>query len=355
MQRCIQLALLGSGKVAPNPMVGSVLVHNNRIIGEGYHREYGKPHAEVNCLASVKKEDLHLVSNSTLYVSLEPCAHFGKTPPCADMIIEQKIPEVVIGIRDPFYAVDGKGIEKLEAAGIKIELGILEEECRELNKRFFCFNTLNRPYVVLKWAQTMDGIIAAFPDRERLLISNDKTNRLVHRWRSEEMSIMVGTNTARSDNPALSTRLWPGPDPVRLVIDMDLKLPSTLKLFDKKIPTIVFNRKKHTLPFEKISLPDLKKRGIAYFQVSEDSSLVQQVLVALYQLNIQSVLVEGGAYLLQSFIDEGIWDEARIITNQQLLAGEGLPAPSLSRASLKDSIHVFGDLVHTYYNPQMNE
>lgn len=246
MHRCLQLARLGAGAVAPNPMVGAVLVHEGRIIGEGYHRQYGCPHAEVDCLQSVLEGDKHLIPQSILYVSLEPCAHFGKTPPCADLIIGHKIPHVVVGCRDPFPAVNGKGIEKLQAAGTHVEAGVLEAACRKLNERFFTFHQQHRPYVVLKWAQTADGKMAK-DGPERLLISNAMTNRLVHRWRSEEMAILVGTNTAWADNPSLTTRLWPGPNPVRLVVDLHLRLPKNLHLFDASAPTLVFNLLQHTV------------------------------------------------------------------------------------------------------------
>ena len=260
-------------------MVGAILVHKNTIIGEGYHRVYGEGHAEVNCLQSVLPQHQHLIKESALYVSLEPCAHFGKTPPCADLIIRHQIPEVVVGCRDPFVQVDGKGFEKLTAAGVKVTVGVLEKECKALNKRFFTFHTKHRPYIILKWAQTGDGKIAAasLPSQEaenqlfqnRLLISNDYSNRLVHQWRSEEHSILVGTQTALLDNPELTTRLWPGANPVRLVIDQDLRLPNHLKLFNSALPTIVFNLHQHTLP-QKMSVADLKNIKVGYYQVTED-------------------------------------------------------------------------------------
>lgn len=367
MQRCLQLAQCGSGNVAPNPMVGAVLVYEGRIIGEGYHQQYGKAHAEPNCIASVKEEDKALIEKSTLYVSLEPCAHFGKTPPCADLIIDKKIPKVVVGCRDPFVQVNGKGIEKLKAAGVKVDLGILEEECKELNKRFFTFHTEHRPYVILKWAETIDNKIAgphpnlrpteegiANTQPSRLYISNEHTNRIVHKWRSEEMAIAVGTNTALLDDPELTTRLWPGNDPIRMVVDMDLRLSKSLKLFSSKAPTIVFNTKEHSLPLGKIPIDELKKKDVIYYQVTEDVSLVHQMMNALYQMNIQSVLIEGGAYLLQSFIDEGMWDEARVITNEELFIGEGLPAPALKHAAFKKTKHIFSDVIRTYKNTGTN-
>jgi len=350
MHRCLELASLGAGHTAPNPMVGSVLVYEDRqtgeerIIGEGYHERYGERHAEANCVASVKAEDRPLISQSTLYVSLEPCAHYGKQPPCADLIIDRQIPRVVVGCRDPFPQVNGKGIEKLLAAGVEVRIGVLEKECIDLNRRFLTFNTLNRPYIVLKWAQSADGKIAGAGNAGvgagnagaagdgvagnagagRTLISNEYTNRLVHKWRSEEAAILVGTRTALADDPALTARLWHGPDPIRLVIDNNLRLPDSLQLFDRKVRTIVFNTLRHE-----------ETENLFYYQLAADSSLVHQVVVALYAVKIQSVLVEGGARLLQSFIDEGYWDEARVITNNDLEISGGLPAPVLKDGELR--------------------
>lgn len=339
MHRCFELALKGAGYVAPNPMVGAVLVHENRIIGEGFHQVYGEAHAEVNCINSVKKEDRHLIPSSTIYVSLEPCAHFGKTPPCSDLILEKKIPRVVVGCRDPFKQVNGKGIEKLQAAGVAVTTGILEQEARSLNKRFLCFHDQHRPYIILKWAQTADGKIAQ-DDYSRILISNEFSNRLVHKWRSEEAAILVGTNTARYDDPSLTNRLWTGANPTRLVIDMHLELSSTLQLFDGKVPTIVFNSIKHE-----------EKKNLLYYQVTEDTSIVHQVVNALYQLRIISVLVEGGAKLLQSFIDEGMWDEIRSIRGHQTV-GSGISAPMISNAKFKVRETMDTDTIEYFVNPQ---
>jgi diaminohydroxyphosphoribosylaminopyrimidine deaminase / 5-amino-6-(5-phosphoribosylamino)uracil reductase len=336
MQRCLDLAKRGAGNVAPNPMVGAVLVCADRIIGEGWHQQYGGSHAEVNCIASVQEKDTLLISQSTLYVSLEPCAHFGKTPPCADLIIQYKIPKVVIGCRDSFKDVNGKGIEKLKAARVEVEIGTLENECKELNKRFFTFYTKYRPYVVLKWAQTGDGKMAP-GNNERLLISNEYSNRLVHQWRSEEAAILIGTNTALLDNPELTTRLWPGNSPVRLVVDMELKLPSSLKIFNQQTRTIIFNTIKQD-----------EDRNPLYYHVTNDTSLVHQIMNALYQLKIQSVLVEGGARLLQSFIDEKIWDEARIISSDQLIINNGLNAPVLNESKLIIGKKLLSDTVEIY-------
>lgn len=342
MRRCLDLALLGAGYVAPNPMVGSVLVYRDpvtgeeRIIGEGYHERYGERHAEANCIASVREEDRPLIARSTIYVSLEPCAHYGKQRPCADLIIEKQIPRVVAGCRDPFSQVNGKGIERLRASGVQVEVGVLEEECVELNRRFFTFHTKHRPFVVLKWAQSADAKIGG---GDRTFISNEYSNRLVHKWRAEEAAILVGTRTALMDDPALTARLWNGPDPIRLVIDKQLRLPSSLQLFDGKVRTVVFNLLKH------------EEGGmVGYYQLGTDSSLVQQVGMALTQLKITSVLVEGGARLLQSFIEEGYWDEARVITNNELMIPGGLPAPEWKDARLVETEMLLGDTIRYYRN-----
>lgn len=358
MQRCIDLATLSAGRVAPNPMVGAVLVYENRIIGEGYHQDYGGPHAEVNCIRSVKETDQHLIRDASLYVSLEPCAHFGRTPPCADLVIESNIRKVFIGCRDPFTEVNGKGIEKLKTAGIEVTTDVLVNECKDLNKRFFTFQIRHRPYIVLKWAQTQNGKITAIPPKpspveiayenafnERLFISNEYTNRLVHKWRSQEASILVGTNTAFLDNPGLTNRYWRGPTPTRLVVDLDLKLPSDLKMFnDDKSYTIVFNTKQHELN----NILQKGSKGVGFYQVTHDVSLVKQIVHALYQLKIQSVLVEGGAKLLQSFIDEELWDEARVITNAGLQVANGLSAPSLSSHQLVRDDAIISDQIHYF-------
>ncbi len=334
MQRCLELAALGSGYVAPNPLVGAVLVYNDQVIGEGYHREYGQPHAEVICIGQAILNGYEArLAESTLYVSLEPCVHFGKTPPCTDLITRYKIPKVVIGCRDPFKEVDGKGIEKLKAAGVNVEEvdGVLTSRCKEINKRFFTFHTRERPYIILKWAQTANGKIAS-ASAERLLITNEYTNRLVHQWRGEEASILVGTDTALLDNPELTTRLWPGPSPIRLVIDRELRLPAHLNIFDGQQPTIIFNTLRHDMPGEMTASLLKQKAGVWHYQVKPPEFSLKEILKALYHLNIQSVLVEGGAKLLQSFIEEGLWDETRIIKNEQLIVNHGLNAPLLQGA-----------------------
>jgi diaminohydroxyphosphoribosylaminopyrimidine deaminase/5-amino-6-(5-phosphoribosylamino)uracil reductase len=337
MQRCIQLALLGAGHVAPNPMVGAVLVHNDRIIGEGYHQEYGGAHAEVNCIANVDEKNKRLIRLSTMYVSLEPCAHFGKTPPCADFIIKHKIPHVVIGCRDPFEQVNGKGTEKLKAAGIDITTGILEKDCMHLNRRFFTFHTQHRPYIIIKWAETRDRRIGNYGNN-RLHITNAITNRLVHKWRNDEAAIMVGTNTAAFDDPQLTNRLWSGKSPVRIILDTDLRLSSSLKIFDRSVPTIIFNTRVHE-----------ENGSLIYYQITDDVSVVHQVLNGLYQKKINSVMIEGGTKLIQSFIDEGTWDEARVITNNSLEAGDGVPSPVLTNEKLVRKEIIGDDVIQYYY------
>lgn len=337
MQRCIGLALQGAGHVAPNPMVGAVLVHEGRIIGEGYHERYGGPHAEVNCIRSVAPADLVLIPRSTLYVSLEPCAHYGKTPPCADLIIAQRIPKVVIGSQDPFPDVNGKGIAKLRAAGIEVLTGVEEQDCHQLNKRFFTYHQRHRPYVILKWAETADGFITANDDK-RLLITGDLSNRLVHKWRSEEASILVGRRTAAIDNPALSNRLWTGGQPVRLVVDMDLQLPQGLKLFDRSLPTVVFNAVKQD-----------HQENLQYYRLQKERDLLPQLLEALYVLKLQSVLVEGGATLLQLFINHGAWDEIRVLRNTELHVMQGLRAPAVPPYAHKENLTLDTDLLTIYY------
>ncbi|MFM6925278.1 MAG: bifunctional diaminohydroxyphosphoribosylaminopyrimidine deaminase/5-amino-6-(5-phosphoribosylamino)uracil reductase RibD, partial [Ferruginibacter sp.] len=343
MQRCLQLAAMGAGKVAPNPIVGAVLVYEDRVIGEGYHQKYGEAHAEVNCINSVAEADKKLIAESTLYVSLEPCAHFGKTPPCADLIIQNNIPKVVIGCRDSFKEVAGKGIERLKDAGIKVVVGLMEEECLELNRRFFVFHEKKRPYIILKWAQSSDGKIAATGEA-RSFISNEFTNRLVHKWRAEEAAILVGTNTVLLDDPSLTARLWPGNDPVRLVIDTALKLPLHLKLFDRTVKTIVFN-------FVKTA----EEEDLVYYQLKKEENIPVQIADALYLMNIQSVIVEGGAMLLQSFIDIGLWDEAREISNEQLTIGNGLSAPVLKEHELFSRFQVENDTISFFRNEAINK
>ncbi len=335
MQRCLQLAKLGEGFVAPNPMVGSVLVHEQFIVGEGYHEQYGKAHAEVNCIGSVSEANRHLIPESTLYVSLEPCVHFGKTPPCADMIIRAGIKQVVIGCRDPFEAVDGKAIEKLKQAGVEVTLNVLQNNCIELNKKFFTFHQHKRPYITLKWAQSMDHFIGS--TEKRVLITNEFSNRSVHQLRGSNMAILVGTTTALLDNPRLDTRYGTGPSPIRLVIDLQDKLPPELNVFDNSVRTIIFT----------LSTPSIAGLN-EWIQLEKDEPLAAQIVVACYQLGIQSILVEGGALTLQHFIDAGLWDEAVVITNTELTMLEGVKAPVLKQATTTQTIILESDILSYY-------
>ena len=337
MGRCIQLARLGAGMVAPNPLVGCVIVNANHIIGEGYHERFGGPHAEMNCIRSVTTEDAGLIPESILYVSLEPCAHFGKTPPCADLIIRSGIRQVVIGSMDPFPEVNGRGVARLREAGVEVITGVEKQVCDALNRRFLTYHREQRPYVILKWARSSNGRMAT-SEGKRLLITNELSNRLVHKWRSEEASILVGTSTALLDDPELTNRLWSGRQPVRMVMDMDLRLPPTLKLFDRKYPTIVFNALRHD-----------EQENLVWFRLSRDAGLVGQMMEALYGLQLQSVIVEGGAKLLQSFMDEGQWDEIRVITNTALHVEDGLSSPEIPGYGRKEDMHLKNDLVTLYY------
>jgi diaminohydroxyphosphoribosylaminopyrimidine deaminase / 5-amino-6-(5-phosphoribosylamino)uracil reductase len=342
MKRCIQLAKLGEGHVSPNPMVGAVLVHNNRIIGEGYHEIYGEAHAEVNCINSVKQADKNLIRESVLYVSLEPCSHYGKTPPCADLVIRNKIPRVVIGCKDVFTEVNGKGIERLKQNGIDVTVDVLENECKNLNKAFFTFQSLQRPYVILKWAQTADNKIANTGNK-RLLISEEITTKLVHKWRAETTGILIGTNTAKTDNPKLTNRLWSGNSPVRLIIDLDLQLSQNSKIFKNDAPTIIFNLQKKSPEFH-----EPLKNEVYYYQISDRDKTIEEILKACYELKIQSILIEGGKKLLQSFIDKNLWDEARIIINTKMFIGNGLAAPKLNNVQIQKQFSLGNDLISIY-------
>lgn len=335
MQRCLEMAKLAAGNVAPNPMVGALLLHGEKVIGEGYHQTFGEGHAEVNCINNVKPEEKKLISNSTLYVTLEPCSHFGKTPPCTDLIIKSKIPKVVIGCKDIDASPDvpvgrGKGIKLLQEAGIEVISGVLEKKCHELNKRFFTFHQRKRPYIILKWAESANGKIGT--ENERIFITNKYTNRLVHKWRSEEASILVGKQTALKDDPSLTTRLWPGKSPFRCVIDSNLTLPLWLKIFDHSTPTIIFNL-----------LNDEEEKNIKKVKLTDGQ--LSTLLASMYQQDIQSLIVEGGAILLQSFIDAGLWDEARVICNGELVIENGISSPRLKNALIQTQEKYFSDTI----------
>lgn len=319
MQRCLDLAKQGLGNVAPNPMVGCVIVHKGEIIGEGYHEKYGEAHAEVNAINSVK--DQSLLSSSTLYVNLEPCAHYGKTPPCADLIVSKKIKYVVIGSIDKNVLVSGKGIEKIIKAGVDVKTGVLEDECKELNKRFFTFHEKKRPYIILKWAQTDDGFIDHNRNLQQnfpLNISSIESKKLSHKWRSEEQAIIVGTNTALKDNPKLTVRNVKGKNPLRILIDKDLKIPKDFYLLDNSTETIVFT-----------GISKEKKSKTLYIKIDLNSDIIPQILNELYKKEIQSVIVEGGEKLLNSFIKSGLWDEARVFTSPEKISA-GISAPLLN-------------------------
>ncbi|HBX51616.1 MAG TPA: bifunctional diaminohydroxyphosphoribosylaminopyrimidine deaminase/5-amino-6-(5-phosphoribosylamino)uracil reductase RibD [Bacteroidales bacterium] len=319
MHRCLQLARLGLDSVSPNPMVGSVIVFKNRVIGEGYHEKYGQAHAEVNAINSVKNQEL--LKDSTLYVNLEPCSHYGKTPPCADLIIEKKIPRVVIACKDSCSLVCGAGIEKLEKAKCEVLVGILEPKARELNKRFFTFHEKKRPYIILKWAQTADGFIDKIRRKKGInasWITNDICKKLVHKWRSEEDAFMVGTNTAVLDNPQLTTRNWTGKNPLRIVIDRTLKIPVTHYLRNDKAKTFFFTEKTHKNTI-----------NTEFIQIDFSQNILPQIIKELFNRSVQSLVVEGGTQLLQSFIDADLWDETRIFTNTELFFQKGVAAPKI--------------------------
>ena len=303
MFRAIELARFGMSNVSPNPMVGCVIVHNGKIIGEGYHHEYGKAHAEVNAINSVK--DHSLLKEATIYVTLEPCSHHGKTPPCADLILQTGIPDVVVGTTDPFAQVAGRGIQLLTEGGCRVTEGCLEQACVELNRRFFTFHQKNRPYVILKWAQTVDGFIDIDRSHEHYgqptWITNDLSRIAVHKMRADESAILVGTNTARKDNPSLTVRDWTGNPPLRLLIDREMKLPSTLALLDQNIPTVVYTA--HEVA---------DKKNLEFRKILFDGTEVAQILNDLHSRGILSLIVEGGQLLLKAFIDQDLWDEARV-------------------------------------------
>ncbi|MDX9695215.1 MAG: bifunctional diaminohydroxyphosphoribosylaminopyrimidine deaminase/5-amino-6-(5-phosphoribosylamino)uracil reductase RibD [Bacteroidales bacterium] len=332
MNRCIQLALNGKGNTSPNPMVGCVIVHNDVIIGEGFHRKAGEPHAEVNAINNVRNKEL--LKESTLYVNLEPCSHFGKTPPCANLIVDLKIPNVVIGTKDTAAHVSGKGIEILRNAGCNVQVGVLEKESRELNKRFFTFHEKKRPYIILKWAETKDGFIDI--DKENKIvtgptwITNQLSKTLVHKWRAEEDAILIGTNTVCSDNPSLTTREWFGKNPRRIVLDPELQLQKNFNVFNNEAETILIadinskNQKKNELN---------SKIGTEFVNFSSD--FINQLNSLFVKYKLQSIIIEGGAKTHQYFIDNEYWDEARVFIGDKLF-GSGIKAPLLNKEAVSD-------------------
>jgi len=319
MKRCLQLAVNGRSNAIPNPVVGAVIVHKDKIIGEGFHAASGQAHAEVNAIASVQNQDL--LKETTLYVNLEPCSHHGKTPPCAQLIIDKQIPCVIVGMFDPFPEVAGKGIKMLRDAGVLVHVGLLEEECKKINNRFIAFHTLQRPYIILKWAQTADGFIDVMrnPQKEpATVISNEITQIELHKLRSQVAGIMVGTETVIKDNPSLTVRLWVGRNPVRIFIDKSLRVAENATLLDGKSKTIVFTET------EKES----DNKNIEYIRINFSENIIPQILSELYKRNIQSLLIEGGKVLLDSFIETDVWDEARIEIADKIF-GSGVQAPVL--------------------------
>ncbi|HLT06363.1 MAG TPA: bifunctional diaminohydroxyphosphoribosylaminopyrimidine deaminase/5-amino-6-(5-phosphoribosylamino)uracil reductase RibD [Cyclobacteriaceae bacterium] len=333
MRRALELATWGRGKVSPNPMVGSVIVHNNVIIGEGYHQIYGGPHAEPNAVQAVRQPEL--LKEATVYVTLEPCAHYGKTPPCAKLLAEKQVKRVVVAITDPNPLVAGKGIKLLTEAGIEVQVGVLEKEAADINKRFFTQVRKQRPYVILKWAQTRDGFVAR-GDYSSKWISNAHSRQLVHRWRTEEDAIMVGTKTAHFDNPKLNVRHWEGKNPIRVVIDKHLTLDNNLSLFDKSQPTICYNLIKNEI-----------EENLDFVQLRENFT-IKDILDDLYRRKVQSLIVEGGSYLLQRFISEELWDEARVFIGQGKFH-HGIPAPLLHRKP-EETLDIMGDQLYVYKN-----
>lgn len=338
MQRCFDLARLGRGFTSPNPLVGAVIVYQNRIIGEGYHQQYGGPHAEVNAVNSVQAEDRKLLPLSTLYCSLEPCSIFGRTPPCCDLIIKKQIPKVVLSYIDHTPGVDGVSIEKMRAAGIEVTLNILLEKGKQLSAARNTFVKLQRPYIILKYAHSRDGFIAPAHE-DSYWLTNSFSKRLVHKWRGEIDAILVGTQTALIDNPQLTNRLFHGPDPLRLVIDKKGRLPDSLHLFDGTVPTFVYTHK---------SNPSIQKAKLEFIQLDPQESDLKQILQHLHSINKMILLVEGGASLLSSFIEQGLWDEARIFESPKSLV-EGIPAPKYPNGQREEHFQLQEDQLQVIY------
>lgn len=339
MQRCLELAKKGLGFVSPNPMVGCVIVYEDKIIGEGYHRKYGQAHAEVNAINSV--ENKSLLSKSTIYVSLEPCAHIGKTPACANLIVENNIPRIIIGSIDPYFQVAGKGIEILKTAQKEIITGVLEKQCIDLNKRFYTFHQNKRPYIILKWAETKDGFIdfirTAYEKTKAFWITNKECKILVHKWRTEEDAFLVGTNTVLLDNPELTSRLWKGKNPKRISIDKNLKLPKDSHIFNNQAETIIFN-----------SVKNQKNENINYVKIDFSENIIPQILENLYDLNIASLVIEGGTQTLQSFIDLNLWDEARVFVGNHIFKN-GVKAPNFNKTQNKTET-IGNSILKWFYN-----
>ena len=340
MERALQLARCGVGSTSPNPMVGAVIVNDGRIIGEGYHMRAGEPHAEVNAVNSVKECDRHLIDGAVIYVTLEPCSHYGKTPPCCDLIIARRMSRVVIATTDFNANVNGEGIRRMCAAGIEVEVGLLEQESRRLNGAFFAFHQKHRPYITLKWAQSSDGFIDIVRGREEkpLRISNGVSQVAVHKLRAAHDAILVGTRTALLDNPSLNIRCWAGRTPLRLVVDRKGTLPGELSLFDGGCPTVVFTENESRV----------YGKNIEHVLLDPSRDSVCQIVEALHSRNIGSLLVEGGAALLQSFIDAGMWDSARVEVNPSVVAGGGVAAPGLAGCVKVSEENFYGNIVSVF-------
>ncbi len=326
IKRCIEIAKNGLGATAPNPMVGSVIVYNNNIIGEGYTSAYGSHHAEVNAINSVKNKEL--LKDATLYVTLEPCSHSGKTPPCSDLIIKHHIPNVVVGCLDDNPQVAGKGIAKLKASGCNVTVGVLETNCKQHHKRFFTFHNKKRPYIILKWAETLDGFIAPLEKDAKMpvWITNKFSRQLVHKWRAEEQAILVGTNTITEDNPSLTVRDWTGKNPTRIVIDRENKLSESYSVFNAEADTLKIS--KNNVDFNK--------------------PLAEQMIALLYSKNINSVIIEGGAQTIETFIDEHLWDEARVFRGPTNFKN-GIKAPEFHGQLISEE-KIIDDTLHIYVN-----
>jgi len=358
IKRCLQIGKNGLGSTRPNPMVGAVIVHENTIIGEGFTSPYGGAHAEVNAVNAVK--DKTLLEKSTFYVTLEPCSHYGKTPPCSDLIIRHNIPKVVIGCIDDNPQVAGKGIEKLKASGCEVIVGVLEDQCKAHLKRFFTFHNKKRPYIILKWAETRDGFIAPNTKTAQnpVWITNAYSRQLVHKWRAEEQAILVGTTTIIDDNPSLTVRDWTGQHPTRVVLDKDSKLTKSMTVFDGSSKTIIISQDKvkRTHEGEGWSIsPPINAQIYLNEHLSEapinwnfETEIAKQICDVLHKNNINSVIIEGGAKTLQTFIDEGLWDEARVFTGQATYTN-GTKAPKL-QGKLMSQQHILDDLLSIYKN-----
>lgn len=339
IQRCIDLALKGKGNVAPNPMVGAVIVLNDEIIGEGYHEQYGQAHAEVNAVNAVQNKAL--LKDATIYVSLEPCAHVGKTPPCADLIVQHQFKRVVVGCLDSYSEVSGKGIQRMREHSIQVDVGVMEQECRELNKRFFTFHERKRPYIILKWAQTVDGFMDPLrTNNEKGIywITHPETKKVVHQWRAEEAAIMVGKNTAIVDNPSLTTREFKGKNPIRILLDSHLETPINANLFNDEAQTLIFNLDKSAI-----------ESSNEWIKVDKMDLAV--IMSVLHKKNIQSVIVEGGKQILEQFIASNLWDEARVLIGENVFL-EGLAAPLLNE-SLVRSTELGKDRLNCYKNTKI--